>query len=162
MGKKVVRSKKASPPKIVPQPIELGPQKSPDFSISEKKYLEFFGFLKEVHLSPGQESTQKDESSCSLDFISNTLMNFFNHARNYTMRQLECSTICLANLFNAINSNLGVLTFSREFVLKLRRFGSDLVESTDRPGYQQKVQALLYILVVLIYKEKGGESNQIR
>jgi hypothetical protein len=44
----------------------------------------------------------------------------------------------------------------REFVLKLRRFGSELAEDTLQMGYQQKVQALLYILVMLIYKEKAG------
>ena len=88
-------------------------------------------------------------------------MNFFNHAKGYSARQLQCSTICLANLFNAISDKLDQLTFSREFLLKLRRFTSDLAQSSDQLGHQQKVQAILYILVVLIYKQRSGENSPI-
>lgn len=40
-------------------------------------------------------------------------MNFFNFEKVYTNRQLEYSTICLANLFNVIGNNVASLTFER-------------------------------------------------
>ena len=126
MGKKIVLGPKAYPSKEQTQAIEIGHKKPSEFSISESKYLEFFGFLKELHLTPIEEKAQKSHLSSSLSFITSSLMNFFNHAKGYTSRQLECSTICLANLFNAISDKLDELTFSREFILKLRRFTSDL------------------------------------
>jgi hypothetical protein len=89
-------------------------------------------------------------------------MNFFNYAKTYTPRQLECSTICLANLFNVIGNILARLTFEREFVVKLRRFATDLAIEEQQLGHQQKVQALFYILVALIYKERIGEVCSLR
>jgi hypothetical protein len=89
-------------------------------------------------------------------------MNFFNFEKSYTARQLECSTICLANLLNVIGSEVNQLTFSREFIVKLRRVASDLAECSLQQAYLQKVQALLYILVVLIYKERITQVKNIR
>lgn len=79
-------------------------------------------------------------------------MNFFNHEKVYSTRQLECSTICLANLLNVIGNKVTKLVFSKEFVLKLRRLIVDLADQIHQIGFQQKIQAILYILVVFIYK----------
>lgn len=89
-------------------------------------------------------------------------MNFFNFEKVYSSRQLECSTICLANLLNVIGNKVTSLTFSKEFVLKLRRVAVDLAEQPHQIGFQQKIQAILYILVVFIYKERIGEVRSIR
>lgn len=56
---------------------------------------------------------QKAHLESSLTIITSTLMDFFNYAKVFSVRQLECSTICLANLFNVIGSNLCSLTFER-------------------------------------------------
>lgn len=89
-------------------------------------------------------------------------MNFFNYAKSYSSRQLECSIICLANLMSVIGNNLAQLTFSKQFVNKLKRLSSELAQESIQLGYQQKVQALLYILVMLIYKEKAGQMCPIK
>ena len=89
-------------------------------------------------------------------------MNFFNFEKTYTPRQLECSTICLANLFNVIGNDIGQLTFEKEFAVKLRRVALALAEDPSEVGFQQKVQALFYILVVLIYKERIADCKNIK
>lgn len=61
-----------------------------------------------------------------------------------------------------IGNKVTTLTFSKEFVLKLRRVAVDLAEQPHQIGFQQKIQALLYILVVFIYKERIGEVRSIR
>jgi len=89
-------------------------------------------------------------------------MNFFNYEKGYSTKQLECSIICLANLFNVIGNSIAKLRFENEFVCKIRRFLSDLAQDTEQLGFQQKVQAILYILTILIYKERIGEERTIR
>ena len=139
MGKKMNSCEKTLPSKKKTHPIEVAHKKQIDFSISEKKYLEFFGFLKELHLTPIEEKTQKSELSSSLSFITNALMNFFNHAKVYTPRQLECSTICLANLFNAISDKLDELVFSREFIEASKTYRFFYTgTSVDRPVLNKK------------------------
>ena len=89
-------------------------------------------------------------------------MNFFNYERAYSTKQLECSIICLANLFNVIGNNITKLRFENEFVCKLRKFLSDLNQGTQQLGYQQKIQAIFYILTILIYKQRIGEEKAVR
>lgn len=79
------------------------------------------------------------------------MMNFFNYEKTYSTKQLECSIICLANLFSVIGNSIAKLPFENEFVSKIRKFLSDLTED-DQPSSQQKIQAILYILTILIYK----------
>ena len=46
---------KASSCQLEPQQMELEHKKGTDFSLTEKKYVEFFDFLKELHLTAGLE-----------------------------------------------------------------------------------------------------------
>lgn len=99
-----------------------------------------------------QERPSDPERESSLAMITGSLMNFFNYEKVYSTKQLECSTICLANLLNVIGNNISQLTFQKEFVLKLRRVVAGLSDQPVQIGFQQKIQAILYILVVFIYK----------
>ena len=55
MGKKMALRHKASSCQLEPQQMELEHKKGTDFSLTEKKYVEFFDFLKELHLTAGLE-----------------------------------------------------------------------------------------------------------
>lgn len=46
--------------------------------------------------------------------------------------------------------------------MKLRRFAMDLQEQTDKKSYNSKIQAILYILVVFIYKERITQLKNIK
>ena len=51
MGKKVKANHTHSLEKLASPPIDIDSQNPSEYSISEKNYLEFFDFLKEIHLA---------------------------------------------------------------------------------------------------------------
>lgn len=89
-------------------------------------------------------------------------MNFLNYEKTYSSKQLECSIICLANLFNVIEKSIPKLHFQPEFVFKVRRFLSSLASGDDKNGFEQKIQAIFYILTNLIYKQRIGKEKKVR
>lgn len=61
MGKRITLRRRSSACQLDPKQMELEPHKTHDFSISEKNYLEFFDFLKELHLTAGIEKPPQED-----------------------------------------------------------------------------------------------------
>lgn len=81
-------------------------------------------------------------------------MRFFNAAGEYSRGELDSHVVCLANLFNVLGDDIYQLRFERHFRAKLRHFAADLADAPPAPSRTPKLQAILYLLVVLIYRER--------